>query len=333
MNPVAVFLTSFVKDVITVNQKIVILGTGGTIAGAGAAGGHTYTAAQLSTEDLVRGIPALAQAAGGGLAIEEVARIDSKDMEHAVWRRLAQRCAAHLADAQVGGIVITHGTDTIEESAWLLHELLPAAKPVVLTCAMRPATALAPDGPQNLLDAVRLAAHPEARGVMVCALGSIFGARDVSKVHPQRLNAFAALDGGTLGWVEAGQVRWAQAMPSPAAAPRHGALLGADAFNAEPWPRVEIVLSHAGCDGAVVDWMMAGGVRGIVVAATGNGTLHHALEAALRRAAQAGVAVRIASRCPLGSIAAIDGQPWRDAEGLSPVKARIRLMLELMAAS
>ena len=312
------------------DKKTVILGTGGTIAGTGAAGSHAYTAAQLTTGELVRGIPVLAQATDGGLVVEEVARIDSKDMDHAVWRRLARRCAAHLADAQVGGIVVTHGTDTIEETAWLLHELLPAGKPVVLTCAMRPATALVPDGPQNLLDAVRLASHPEARGVMVCALGRIFGARDVSKVHPQRLDAFAALDGGPLGWVEGGEVRWAHAAPPPAAAPRHGALLQADVFDAGAWPRVSIVLSHAGCDGAVVDAMVAGGVRGIVAAATGNGTLHHALEAALGRAAQAGVAVRIASRCPLGSMAAIAGQPWRDAGGLSPVKARISLMLELM---
>jgi L-asparaginase len=314
------------------NKKTVILGTGGTIAGTGAAGSHTYTAAQLTTEDLVRGIPGLAQAAGADLVIEEVARIDSKDMNHAVWRRLAQRCMVHLADPRVGGIVITHGTDTIEETAWLLHELLPADKPVVLTCAMRPATALVPDGPQNLLDAVRLASHPQARGVLVCALGSIHGARDVSKVHPQRLNAFASLDGGPLGWVEGGQVRWAHAAPPSAATARQGALLQAPVFTDGVWPRVEIVLSHAGCDGALVDWMVAGGVRGIVVGATGNATLHHELEAALRRAAQAGVAVRIASRCPLGRTAAITGELWRDADGLSPVKARISLMLELMAA-
>lgn len=314
------------------NKKIVILGTGGTIAGTGAAGGHTYTAAQLGTEDLVRGIPALAQVAGGELIVEQVAQIDSKDMDHAIWHRLARRCAAHLADKEVAGIVITHGTDTIEETAWLLHELLPANKPVVLTCAMRPATALVPDGPQNLLDAVLLAAHPQARGVLVCTLGTIHSAREVSKVHPQRLDAFASLGGGPLGWVEGGQVRWAHETPPHAAPPRHGALLPASSFDQAAWPRVEIVLSHAGSDGALVDWMVAGGVRGIVVAATGNGTLHQALQAALGRAADAAVVVRIASRCPLGRIGAIEGQPWRDARGLSPVKARISLMLELMAA-
>lgn len=311
-------------------KKIVILGTGGTIAGTGAADSHAYTAAQLSAEDLVRGIPALARAAGGDLAVEQVAQIDSKDMDHAIWRRLAQRCLAHLADPGVGGLVITHGTDTIEETAWLLHELLPADKPVVLTCAMRPATALVADGPQNLLDAVLLAAHPQARGVLVCTLGAIHAAREVSKVHPQRLDAFASLGSGPVGWVESGQVRWAHDAPPRPATPRHGALPLAPAFASGAWPRVEIVLSHAGSDGALVDWMVAGGVRGIVAAATGNGTLHHALQVALGRAVDAGVAVRIAGRCPLGRIGAIEGQPWRDAGGLSPVKARISLMLELM---
>ncbi|QEA14373.1 asparaginase [Comamonas flocculans] len=312
------------------DKKIVILGTGGTIAGTGAAGGHAYVAAQLGVEALVQAVPGLQQAAGMALQAEQLAQLDSKDMDHATWVRLARRCAALLADDQVAGIVVTHGTDTLEESAWLLHELLPADKPVVLTCAMRPATALLADGPQNLLDAVLLAAHPQARGVLVCALGTVHGAREVSKLHPQRLDAFASLDSGPLGWVEAGQLRWAHGVPPAAGTPRHGALLQARAFGQTPWPRVEIALSHAGCDGALLDWMVAGGVRGIVVAATGNGTLHQALRPALLRAVDAGVRVRIAARCPLGRMAATAGQPWRDAEGLSPVKARISLMLELM---
>lgn len=316
----------------TFKKKVAVLGTGGTIAGTGPVGSQGYVAGQLTAHDLVRGIPALAQAAGDSLVVEEVAQVDSKDMDHALWRRLALRCAAYLADPQVAGIVVTHGTDTIEETAWLLHALLPVNKPVVLTCAMRPATALAPDGPQNLLDAILLAAHPQARGVLVCALGTIHAARQVSKVHPQRLDAFASLDGGPVGWIEGPQVRWAHDAPPPLAQPRHGALLQAPAFRQEEWPRVEIVLSHAGSDGALVDWMVAGGVRGIVVAATGNGTLHQALEAALRRAADAGVAVRVSSRCPLGRMGRIADPAWTDADGLSPVKARIGLMLELMLA-
>lgn len=315
-------------------RKIVVLGTGGTIAGTSEVAGANvgYTAAQIGVAQLLAAVPGLERAAGGAeLAAEQVAQIDSKDMTHAVWARLAARCAALLADASVAGIVVTHGTDTLEETAWLLHSVLPADKPVVLTCAMRPATALAPDGPQNLLDAVALAAEPSARGVLVAAAGVVHGAREVSKVHPLRLDAFDSGDTGPLGWVEAGHVRWAHGRAPAAQAPAHGAL--AQALEARPWPRVEIVLSHAGADGALVDWLVQGGAAGIVVAATGNGTLHAALEQALARAAAAGVRVRVASRCPQGRMLALQDARWQDADGLSPVKARVSLLLELLAAT
>lgn len=315
-------------------RKIVVLGTGGTIAGTSEVAGANvgYTAAQIGVAQLLAAVPGLERAAGGAeLAAEQVAQIDSKDMTHAVWARLAARCAALLADASVAGIVVTHGTDTLEETAWLLHSVLPADKPVVLTCAMRPATALAPDGPQNLLDAVALAAEPSARGVLVAAAGVVHGAREVSKVHPLRLDAFDSGDTGPLGWVEAGRVRWAHGRAPAAQAPAHGAL--AQALEARPWPRVEIVLSHAGADGALVDWLVQGGAAGIVVAATGNGTLRAALEQALARAAAAGVRVRVASRCPQGRMLALQDARWQDADGLSPVKARVSLLLELLAAT
>ncbi len=136
--------------------KIVILGTGGTIAGTAASPADAigYTAAQLGVAQLVAGVPALA---GLPLESEQVAQLDSKDMDFATWQRLAQRVAAHLARDEVQGVVITHGTDTLEETAYFLHRVLAPAKPVVLTAAMRPATSLQADGPQNLLDAVTLA--------------------------------------------------------------------------------------------------------------------------------------------------------------------------------
>lgn len=314
------------------SRKIVVLGTGGTIAGTSAVAGANvgYTAAQIGVAQLLAAVPGLEQAARGArLVAEQVAQLDSKDMTHAVWARLAARCAELLADASVAGLVITHGTDTLEETAWLLHNVLPADKPVVLTCAMRPATALVPDGPQNLLDAVTLAAEPSARGVLVTAAGGVHGARHVAKVHPLRLDAFESGDAGPLGWVEAGRVRWAYDRAPLAAAPVYGAL--ARMLEAQPWPRVEIILSHAGADGALVDWLVQGGTAGIVVAATGNGTLHVALEDALTRAAAAGVQVRVASRCPQGRMLGIEDARWRDAQGLSPVKARVSLLLELMA--
>ncbi|AVO48106.1 asparaginase [Melaminivora suipulveris] len=312
--------------------KIVVLGTGGTIAGTGDAAGASvgYTAAQLGIDQLLAAVPQLAQAARGPLLAEQVAQIDSKDMSHAVWTRLLARCLAHLEDDEVAGIVITHGTDTLEETAWLLHNLLPAHKPVVLTCAMRPATALAPDGPQNLLDAVALAAEPTARGVLMVAAGVVHGAREVTKVHPLRLDAFASHDGGPLGWMEAGRVRWAHGCAPAGQEPRHGALAARLAQGGAQWPRVAIVLSHAGVDGSVVDALVAAAVDGLVAAATGNGTLHETLHAALMRAEQAGVAIRMASRCPQGRMLPQSDLAWADAQGLSPVKARISLMLELM---
>lgn len=317
-------------------RKIVVLGTGGTIAGSSPVRGANvgYVAGQIGVDELLAAVPGLAQAAGGTLVAEQVAQFDSKDMDFATWARLAQRCAAHLADPAVAGIVITHGTDTLEETAWLLHTLLDASRPVVLTGAMRPATALSPDGPQNLLDAVTLAADSTARGVLVMVAGAVHGARDVRKVHPLRLDAFDSGDAGPLGWVEAGQVRWAHDRPPGAAwagQAAHAALV--PVLGRLPWPRVEIVMSHAGSDGALVDWLVEKGVHGIVAAATGNGSLHRALEAALARAAHAGVRVRVASRCPQGRMLELAGAPWRHAAGLSPVKARISLLLELMADS
>ena len=311
-------------------QKIVVLGTGGTIAGTSAQAGDNigYTAAQVGVAQLLAAVPGL-QAMAGTLLTEQVAQIDSKDMDGEVWRALALRCAHHLADPDVRGIVITHGTDTLEETAWFLHQVLDARKPVVLTCAMRPATALAPDGPQNLLDAVAVATAPGACGVVMVAAGEVHGARHVQKVHPYRVNAFASGDVGPLGFVEEGAVRLAQNWP-PALDGKAQAAIERIA-NIVTWPRVEIVVSHAGATGAVVDALVRDGVQGLVVACTGNGTIHHALEAALLRAQAAGVKVVRSTRCPLGQVLPKAGDVLPDSHGLSPVKARIALMLALLS--
>ena len=311
-------------------QKIVVLGTGGTIAGTSAQAGDNigYTAAQVGVAQLLAAVPGL-QAMAGTLLTEQVAQIDSKDMDGEVWRALALRCAHHLADPDVRGIVITHGTDTLEETAWFLHQVLDARKPVVLTCAMRPATALAPDGPQNLLDAVAVATAPGACGVVMVAAGEVHGARHVQKVHPYRVNAFTSGDVGPLGFVEEGAVRLAQNWP-PALDGKAQAAIERIA-NIVTWPRVEIVVSHAGATGAVVDALVRDGVQGLVVACTGNGTIHHALEAALLRAQAAGVKVVRSTRCPLGQVLPKPGDVLPDSHGLSPVKARIALMLALLS--
>ncbi|GDY37121.1 L-asparaginase [Acidovorax sp. NB1] len=313
-------------------QKIVVLGTGGTIAGTSAQAGDNigYTAAQVGVEQLLAAVPGLQALAGGMLVAEQVAQVDSKDMDDGVWWALAQRCAHHLADPDVRGLVITHGTDTLEETAWFLHEVLGTSKPVVLTCAMRPATALTPDGPQNLLDSVAVVLAPGATGVVAVAAGEIHAARHVQKVHPYRVHAFTSGDVGPLGWVEEGRVRLVQNWPlSPVGRAFSAIKTG---VKAAEWPWVEVVLSHAGARAQTVDALVHAGVRGLVVACTGNGTIHHALEAALLRAQQAGVRVVRATRCAEGQVLPKPGDQLPDSQGLSPVKARVVLLLDLLQA-
>jgi L-asparaginase len=307
-------------------QKIVLIGTGGTIAGVGAsATDHTaYVAAQLGVDRLVEDVAGLEQAAGGWLHIEQLAQLDSKDMDADTLRRLAVRVAELLDDAQVRGVVITHGTDTLEETAFFLQTLLAPVKPVVLTCAMRPATALGADGPQNLLDAVTVARQPDVQGVLVVCAGRVHGPLDVQKVHPYRLDAFSSGDAGPLAHVEEGHLRVLRPWPAGRRLPTLWQALS------RPWPRVAIVSSHAEATDWMVPALVGAGAQGLVVACTGNGTVHRALDAALRQAQREGVRVVRASRCPEGALSVGPGDAIRGLPGLSPVKARMALMLELM---
>jgi len=314
------------------NKKIVILGTGGTIAGTSAQAGDNlgYTAAQVGIGELVRALPALANSRFE-LFSEQVAQVDSKDMDFGIWRALAQRVAHWLAQPDVQGMVITHGTDTLEETAFFLQAVLDPAKPVVLTCAMRPATALAPDGPQNMLDAVAVASQTGARGVVAVCAGVVHTAFDVQKVHAYRLDAFSSGDSGPLGHVEEGRLRLLRNWPSALVGQAQAAIkIIAIGTDEPPWPRVDIVMNYAGADGRAVRALVADGVQGLVVAGTGNGSLHHALEAALLEAQAAGVRVVRATRCLDGRVLPKPGDVLADSQGLSPVKARVALMLALM---
>jgi L-asparaginase len=304
-------------------KKIVVLGTGGTIAGT-AASAHDnvgYRAAQVGVAQLLEGIPSLQ---GLTITSEQVAQVDSKDMTLEIWRTLAQRCRYWLDQADVAGLVMTHGTDTLEETAFFLQSVLASAKPVVLTCAMRPATALAPDGPQNLVDAIAVAATQQAHGVIAVCAGVMHDARDISKVHHYRLDPFSSGDAGPLGYVEDGRIRLVRPWPSAsAAADTLGRIV-----RAAKWPRVEIVLSHAGAGGAIVEALRAQRVDGIVVAGTGNGTVHHELQQALLEAQSAGIRIVRTSRTAFGSVIA-QGKDAIAPSTLSPVKARIELLLQL----
>jgi L-asparaginase len=320
-------------------RKIVVLGTGGTIAGtvAQGSGGHAYRAAQIGIEDLLKTVPGL-PGMGLELQTEQVAQIDSKDMDFVVWQRLLQRCRYWLAHQDVMGLVLTHGTDTLEETAFLLQTVLAPGKPLVITCAMRAATAVDADGPQNLKDALALAAHPGAQGVLVVCAGQIHCARDVQKVHPTRLDPFSSGEAGPLGQIVAGQVRMRTGWPQPENAWSDSAVEKL-AQRTSPWPRVEIVFSHAGASGALVDALVLPGlakqlgaqsVQGLIVAATGNGTVHRELESALLRAQSAGLQVLRATRCCLGSVHGLSNSPLPDSGGLIAVKARLALMLTLL---
>lgn len=304
---------------------VVILATGGTIAGVAAEASDTtgYRAGALGADALIAAVPALA---GHRLESESVAAIDSKDMDIATWQRLAARVAHHVARPEVAGVVITHGTDTLEETAYFLHRVLAPSKPVLLTAAMRPASALSPDGPANLLDAVTVAGTPGARGVAFAFGGAVWAAVGLRKVHTLQTAAFAGSDCGPVARLEGGVLRPFRAWPD-------GEPLGLARVAAAPeaWPRVEIVLNHAGADGRLVDAAVATGAGGIVLAGTGHGTLAGPVEAALARAREAGVRVMRASRCAFGPVLPHDAGDVEAAGELSAVQARVELQLALLA--
>jgi L-asparaginase len=305
---------------------VVILATGGTIAGSAAASTDTtgYRAGALGVDALIAAVPALAESR---LEAESVAAIDSKDMDIATWQRLAERVAHHVARPEVAGVVITHGTDTLEETAYFLHRVLAPAKPVLLTAAMRPASALSPDGPANLFDAVTLAGTPGARGVGVVFAGAAWAAVGLRKIHTLQTGAFAGSDCGPVARLEGGVLRVFRAWPE------EGDALGLARISAAPaaWPRVEIVLNHAGADGRMVDAAVAAGAAGLVVAGTGHGSLSNRLEEALARARAAGVRVTRASRCAFGPVLPRDAADAEAAGELSAVQARVELQLALLA--
>lgn len=304
-------------------RRIVVLGTGGTIAGTAASqADHVgYTAGQLGVDHLLAALPELAAV---DLQVEQLAQLDSKDMDFATWRRLAARVQSLVDEPTVTGVVITHGTDTVEETAYLLHRVLRTDKPVVLTAAMRPASSRSPDGPQNLLDAVALAGHTGAQGVLLVVNGAVHRGDRVRKVSSYRVEAFAS-EGGPIAWIENGALR--PLAPWPVA---DG--LGVARLAAETWPRVELLWNAAGVDGALVPLLQQlaaqeGRRLGLVVAGTGNGTLSQALEAALEEASRAGVAVLRSTRCASGPVI---GGRLPSAGALSAPQARVELLLRLL---
>lgn len=333
--------------------KLLVLGTGGTIAGRSQVQGDNvgYRAGEVAVDALLPpSVMALPCLSGYQIETRQIAQIDSKDMDHVTWFELADTVLSACADDAVKGIVITHGTDTVEETSFFLAQLCAPQKPVVLTCAMRPATAISPDGPQNLLDAVNVAMDARAAGVWVVTSGTVHAASHVVKVHPYRTDAFSSGEAGPMGLVEEGQVRWLHGDPlasvpgaSSASADSVGSneRLASDARSlltelvTRGLPRVEWVVSRAGVTPAAVNaWLTVSDdsepVRGLVLVGTGNGTFHQCLTVPLQAAEAAGVRVWRSTRCTQGQI--VLGQAsvnWPHATPLDPVKARIALALEI----
>lgn len=305
--------------------RVTVLTTGGTIAGAAAArspGG--YDAGKISGEQLIAAAPGIEKAAA--LTVEQVSNIGSQDMHDAVWFKLARRIDEIFAADAADGIVITHGTDTMEETAFFLEQTLACGRPVVLTGAMRPAAAIAADGPANLYQAVQVAACPAARGrgVLVVMHATIHAPRHVTKMNTTALNAFAAPNTGPLGFVE-GQVLFFHP-PAPVQCPRFR--LPGQA----PLPRVDIVYAHAGMGAEQIAAALAGGARGIVLAGVGNGNAAAAALDALAGASGRGVLVVRASRTPGGFTgrnieADDDRRGFVAALDLNPAKARVLAQL------
>ncbi|HEX2540538.1 MAG TPA: asparaginase [Caldimonas sp.] len=284
---------------------LVVLGTGGTIAGsAPSPADHlAYRSATLAVTRLLQDVPV---PDGYALESEQVAQMDSKDMDFATWRRLSERVAHHAGREDVCAIVVTHGTDTLEETAYFLHRALAPAKPVVLTGAMRPATSSEADGPRNLADALAVAtqaAEAAEAGVAVVFAGSVHSPVDVRKEHTVRPDAFGSGDAGPVGRLEAGRLHALRPWPCD---PAIG--LAALPEAGSEWPWVAIVTSGAGVDARQVDALVGAGCAGIVVAGTGNGMVHRDLEAALRKAEASVVAVLRSSRCPAGGIVEPSGR-------------------------
>ncbi|MBR5381143.1 MAG: asparaginase, partial [Oscillospiraceae bacterium] len=275
--------------------RVVVLATGGTIAGCASSAAETavYRAGVLGVDALLSAVPELRDHAE--ITGEQLCNIDSKDMTDEIWLRLACRVNAILAADEADGVVITHGTDTMEETAYFLTLTLKSEKPVVLTGAMLPATATGADGPRNLLDAVRVAACPASagKGVLVVMNGEIHAARDVTKAHTQKIDAFISPTVGRLGVLDADG-------PVFSGAPLRCHTVRSE-FDAGPLPRVDILYGHESDDGALVEAAVRAGAQGIVYAGMGNGSIPAGAEKALAEAAAGGIVVVRSSRTGNGA--------------------------------
>jgi len=312
--------------------KIKVLATGGTIAGAQTTQAEAgYKSGAFSVDDLIKAVPQLKNLAE--LSGEQVANIGSQNMNHEVWLKLAKRVNEVLKQDDVDGVVITHGTDTMEETGYFLSLVVKSDKPVVLVGSMRPATAISADGPINLYNAVALAGSAEAkgRGPLVVLNDTIHYAREAQKMHTTHMDTFDSPNRGIAGVMNTGKATFYSDITT-----RHttNSEFSLEGLTVETLPLVVIVYSYANLGGAVIDAIVEHGAKGIVLAGVGDGNTTDAALAALERGAKKGVAVVRCSRTGSGIVdrnVEVNDDKLGFIAGmeLSPQKARILLMLGL----
>lgn len=314
--------------------KIVVLATGGTIAGAQAGMSATgYKSGTFQVKDLIAAVPQISELAE--LTCEQLVNIGSQNMNNEVWLKLAKRVNDLLGQADIAAVVLTHGTDTIAETAWFLNLVVKSDKPVVITGAMRPATAIGADGPANLFNAVAVAAHPDASGcgVLVVLNDEIHFAREIEKQNTTELDAFKSPNRGRAGVASTGAVHFFNKQTTPHTADSEFSVEGVDML-----PCVEIVYSHANTGRDFIDCAVKKGAKGIVLAGVGGGNSTDSALAALGDAVRKGVVVVRSSRTGSGLVARNveiddDNMGTVAAMEFNPQKARVLLMLALMKTS
>jgi L-asparaginase len=311
-----------------------VLSTGGTIAGKGSSATDlsNYKSGSLLGEEIVNAVPHIKELAN--VRVEQIVNVSSSDITLQNWLTLANRINTILADdPKVAGIVVTHGTNTLEETAYFLNLTVKHERPVVLVGSMRPATAISADGPLNLLNAIRTAVAPEARGkgVLTVMNDEINAARDVTKTNTYRVDTFRAPELGVLGYVNEDRVSFYR---SPTK--RHTSKSEFDVSAVNALPKVEIVYSYVEPDTAILQALVSSGTRGIVLAGAGAGVLSSSTTSALKvmqsMPAQSRPVLVRSSRVGNGRVTAredYDAIGMIPADTLNPQKARILLMLAL----
>ncbi|EJF6993269.1 type II asparaginase [Campylobacter jejuni] len=314
-------------------SRIAILGTGGTIAGFidSTIATTGYTAGAIDIDVLIKAVPQIRDLAD--ISWEQIVNIDSSNMCDEIWLRLAKKIAKLFAEG-IDGVVITHGTDTMEETAYFLNLTIKSDKPVVLVGAMRPSTAISADGPKNLYNAVALVANKEAKnkGVMVAINDKILSARGVVKTHSLNVDAFSSPDFGDLGYIVDGKVFFYNNVTKA-----HTKNAPFDVSKLTSLPKVDILYSYSNDgSGVAAKALFEHGTKGIVVAGSGAGSIHKNQKDVLKELLKKGLKVVVSSRVVAGCVAVSDSDEklgFISAEDLNPQKARVLLMLALTKTS